>query len=115
MNFAWTIVVMVVVLGLAWRFLGGSMVAAFEGRTRWLTLIVRPVYGVLRTGPYSPELGRLDLRRDELVDIADRQVPGLGHRRSLGVGVSRVVSGSTPLPGSEYIKVLPNEALAMLR
>jgi potassium-transporting ATPase potassium-binding subunit len=51
MTFAWTIVAMVVVLGLAWRFLGGYMVAVFEGRTRWLSFVERPVYRVLRTGP----------------------------------------------------------------
>ena len=51
MTFAWTIVALVVVLGLAWRFLGGYMVAVFEGRTRWLSIVERPVYRVLRTRP----------------------------------------------------------------
>ena len=36
MDFAWTIVALVVVLAIAWRFLGSYMAAVFEGRVRWL-------------------------------------------------------------------------------
>jgi potassium-transporting ATPase potassium-binding subunit len=36
MGFTWTIVALVVVLALGWRFLGCYMVAVYEGRTRWL-------------------------------------------------------------------------------
>ena len=47
MTFAWTIVALVVVLAIAWRFLGSYMAAVFEGRVRWLALVERPVYRVL--------------------------------------------------------------------
>lgn len=35
MTFAWTIVALLVLLAIAWRFLGSYMAAVFEGRTRW--------------------------------------------------------------------------------
>ena len=47
MTFAWTIVAMVVVLALAWRYLGSYMAAVFEGRVHWLSLLERPVYRVI--------------------------------------------------------------------
>ena len=46
MGFAWTIVVLVVLLAIAWRFLGSYMAAVFEGRVRWLSLVERPIYRV---------------------------------------------------------------------
>jgi len=51
MSFAWTIVALVVVLAIAWRFLGSYMVAVYEGRTRWLGFIERPVYRVCGVDP----------------------------------------------------------------
>jgi K+-transporting ATPase ATPase A chain len=47
MGFAWTIVVLVVLLAISWRFLGSYMAAVFEGRVRWLSLVERPVYRVV--------------------------------------------------------------------
>jgi len=46
MGFAWTIVVLLVLLAISWRFLGSYMAAVFEGRVRWLSLVERPVYRV---------------------------------------------------------------------
>ncbi len=43
MGFAWTIVVLVVLLAISWRFLGSYMPAVFEGRVRWLSLAERPI------------------------------------------------------------------------
>jgi len=51
MDFAWTIVALVVVLAIAWRFLGSYMVSVYEGRTRWLSLIERPVYRIIGVDP----------------------------------------------------------------
>ena len=51
MSFALTIVAMVIVLGLCWRFLGAYMVEVYEGRTKWLAWIERPIYRVLRVDP----------------------------------------------------------------
>jgi K+-transporting ATPase ATPase A chain len=51
MTFTWTIVVLVVVLAIAWRFLGSYMAAVFEGRVRWLGFVERPVYRALRVDP----------------------------------------------------------------
>jgi potassium-transporting ATPase potassium-binding subunit len=48
MAFFWTLVAMVVVLGLCWRFLGAYMVAVYEGRAKWLTWVERPIYRALR-------------------------------------------------------------------
>ena len=47
MAFTWTIVALVVVLGLCWRFLGSYMVAVYEGRTNWLGFVERPIYRML--------------------------------------------------------------------
>ena len=46
MGFAWTIVALVVLLAVSWRFLGSYMAAVFEGRVRWLSLVERPIYRV---------------------------------------------------------------------
>jgi potassium-transporting ATPase potassium-binding subunit len=46
-NFAWTIIALVVILAISWRFLGSYMAAVFEGRVKWLAFVERPVYRVL--------------------------------------------------------------------
>ncbi|HTV11754.1 MAG TPA: potassium-transporting ATPase subunit KdpA [Acidimicrobiales bacterium] len=51
MGFALTIVVLVVALGLAWRYLGSYMADVFEGRARFLSWAERPVYRLLGTSP----------------------------------------------------------------
>jgi len=51
MGFFWTIVVLVILLALAWRYLGAYMVAVFEGRVHFLAFIERPIYALLGTGP----------------------------------------------------------------
>jgi potassium-transporting ATPase potassium-binding subunit len=55
MGFTWTIVALVVVLAIAWRFLGSYMAAVFEGRVRWLSAVERPVYRVLGVDPESEQ------------------------------------------------------------
>ncbi|MGI5509120.1 potassium-transporting ATPase subunit KdpA [Streptomyces sp. CA-106131] len=55
MAFALTIVVMVVVLGLCWRFLGSYMVAVYEGRSRWLSWLERPINRALKVSPESEQ------------------------------------------------------------
>ena len=51
MDFSWTIVVLVIALGLTWRFLGSYMAAVFEGRVHYLAWAERPFYRLLGTGP----------------------------------------------------------------
>ncbi len=51
MGFFWTIVVLLVLLALAWRYLGAYMVAVFEGRVHFLEFIERPIYALLGTSP----------------------------------------------------------------
>src|SRR5271165_3044403 len=51
MGFTWSIVVLVVALGLAWRYLGSYMAAVFEGRVHYLAWAERPFYRALGTGP----------------------------------------------------------------
>jgi K+-transporting ATPase ATPase A chain len=51
MGFFWTIVVLVVALGIAWRYLGSYMAAVFEGRVRFLAWAERPFYRLLATSP----------------------------------------------------------------
>jgi potassium-transporting ATPase potassium-binding subunit len=51
MGFFWTIVVLLVLLSLAWRYLGAYMVGVFEGRISFLGFIERPIYRMLGTSP----------------------------------------------------------------
>jgi K+-transporting ATPase ATPase A chain len=51
MGFFWTIVVLVVLLGITWRYLGSYMAAVFEGRVHYLAWAERPFYRLLGTGP----------------------------------------------------------------
>ena len=51
MGFALTIIVLVVALGIAWRYLGSYMAAVFDGRVRYLAWAERPVYRLLGTDP----------------------------------------------------------------
>jgi K+-transporting ATPase ATPase A chain len=58
MGFGWTIVALIAVLAVAWRFLGSYMAAVFEGRVRWLSFIERPVYRLLSVDPESEQSWR---------------------------------------------------------
>ncbi len=51
MGFFLTIVLLVVTLGLAWRYLGSYMEAVFNGRVHWLGWVERPIYRMLGTSP----------------------------------------------------------------
>ncbi|GII59499.1 potassium-transporting ATPase potassium-binding subunit [Planotetraspora thailandica] len=55
MAFVWTIVALVVVLALCWRFLGAYMVAVYEGRVRWLAKVERPIYRVIGADPKAEQ------------------------------------------------------------
>ena len=55
MAFTLTIAAMVIVLALCWRFLGAYMVAVFEGRTKWLRWLERPIYRALRIDPEAEQ------------------------------------------------------------
>jgi len=51
MGFTWTIVTLVIALGLTWRYLGSYMAAVFDGRVHYLAWAERPVYRMLGTSP----------------------------------------------------------------
>jgi K+-transporting ATPase ATPase A chain len=51
MGFTWTIVTLVIALGLTWRYLGSYMAAIFDGRVHFLAWAERPVYRALGTSP----------------------------------------------------------------
>jgi K+-transporting ATPase ATPase A chain len=51
MGFFWTCVALVVVLGVAWRYLGSYMAAVFDGRVSYLAWAERPFYRALNTSP----------------------------------------------------------------
>ena len=51
MGFFFTIVTLVIALGLTWRYLGSYMAAVFDGRVHFLGWAERPVYRVLGTSP----------------------------------------------------------------
>ncbi len=55
MGFAWTIVALVVLLAIAWRYLGSYMVAVFDGRVHWLSAVERPIYRVIGVDPKSEQ------------------------------------------------------------
>jgi K+-transporting ATPase ATPase A chain len=58
MGFFWTIVVLVITLGIAWRFLGSYMAAVFDGRVHFMVWAERPFYRLLRTGPEQEQTWR---------------------------------------------------------
>ncbi len=51
MGLTWTIITLVIALGLTWRYLGSYMAAVFDGRVHFLGWAERPVYRLLGTGP----------------------------------------------------------------
>jgi K+-transporting ATPase ATPase A chain len=51
MDYFWTIVLLIVALGLAWRFLGSYMAAVYEGRVAFLGWLERPIYRALSIDP----------------------------------------------------------------
>jgi len=55
MSFLWTLVALVAVLAVSWRFLGSYLAAVYEGRVTWLSWLERPIYRVLRTHPESEQ------------------------------------------------------------
>jgi potassium-transporting ATPase potassium-binding subunit len=55
MTFTWTIVALVVLLAIAWRFLGSYMAAVYEGRVRWLSFVERPIYRVCGVDPENEQ------------------------------------------------------------
>jgi potassium-transporting ATPase potassium-binding subunit len=55
MTFAWTIVALVVVMAIAWRFLGSYMAAVYEGRVRWLSSVERPIYRICGVDPANEQ------------------------------------------------------------
>jgi K+-transporting ATPase ATPase A chain len=55
MTFAWTIVALVVLLAVAWRFLGSYMAAVYEGRVRWLSFVERPIYRACGVAPANEQ------------------------------------------------------------
>ena len=55
MSFTWTIVALIAVLAIAWRFLGSYMVSVYEGRAKWLAFVERPIYRVIGVGADSEQ------------------------------------------------------------
>jgi potassium-transporting ATPase potassium-binding subunit len=51
MGFFFTIVTLIIALGLTWRYLGSYMAAVFDGRVHFLGWAERPVYRALGTSP----------------------------------------------------------------
>lgn len=51
MSFFFTLLALVVALGLTWRYLGSYMASVFEGRVHFLGRLERPIYRLLATSP----------------------------------------------------------------
>src|SRR6202790_3481011 len=51
MGFTWTIITLVIALGVTWRYLGSYMAAVFDGGVHFFGWAERPVYRLLGTGP----------------------------------------------------------------
>jgi hypothetical protein len=91
MTFTWTIVARVVLLAIAWRFLGSYMAAVYGGRVRWLSLVERPIYRVCGVDRAMSSLGQAG--RDP------RGVSGRGEQRG-SAGAGQRAPRSTPPSGS---------------
>ncbi len=97
MGFFLTIVVLVVTLGLAWRYLGSYMAAVFEGRVHYLGWAERPFYRLLGTSPDNEQSWR-------------RYATSLVIFSATGVGLSYLllrVQGSLPLNPQHLGAVTP--------
>ncbi len=55
MSLFWTIAVLVVLLGLTWRFLGSYIAAIYQGRVHYLEWIERPLYRALAVDPEAEQ------------------------------------------------------------
>ena len=55
MSYFWTIVALVVALGLAWRYLGSYMAAVFEGRVRYLGRLEGGIYRIIGVDPEAEQ------------------------------------------------------------
>jgi K+-transporting ATPase ATPase A chain len=55
MGLFWTLVVLLVALALAWRFLGSYLEAVYTGRVRFLAALERPIYRLLDVDPASEQ------------------------------------------------------------
>jgi K+-transporting ATPase ATPase A chain len=51
MGFFFTLLALVVTIGLTWRYLGSYMAAVFDGRVHFLGFVERPIYRLLGTSP----------------------------------------------------------------
>ena len=51
MGFFFTLLLLVVLLGFTWRYLGSYMEAVFDGRVHFLGFVERPIYRLLGTSP----------------------------------------------------------------
>ena len=97
MGFFLTIVVLVVALGLAWRYLGSYMAAVFEGRVHYLAWAERPFYRLLGTSPDNEQSWR-------------RYATSLVIFSAVGVGFSYLllrIQGSLPLNPQHLGAVTP--------
>jgi len=55
MGFSLTLVALLIVLAIAWRFLGQYMASVYEGRTRWASFIERPFYRLIGVNPEAEQ------------------------------------------------------------
>ena len=55
MSFFWTLVALLAVLAVSWRFLGSYLAAVYDGRVTWLAWLERPLYRLLGTRPESEQ------------------------------------------------------------
>ncbi len=55
MSFTWTLITLVIMLAIIWRFLGKYMASVYEGRIRWASFIERPLYRLLGVDPESEQ------------------------------------------------------------
>ncbi|MGA3217695.1 MAG: potassium-transporting ATPase subunit KdpA [Acidimicrobiales bacterium] len=97
MGFFLTIVVLVIALGLAWRYLGSYMAAVFEGRVHYLGWAERPFYRLLGTSPENEQSWR-------------RYATSLVIFSAVGVGFSYLllrIQGSLPLNPQHLGAVTP--------
>ena len=55
MGYLWTVVALVVVLAVAWRFLGSYMTAVYDGRVGFLGWVERPIYRLIGVDPEAEQ------------------------------------------------------------
>jgi K+-transporting ATPase ATPase A chain len=119
MGFFFTLLVLVVLLGFTWRYLGSYMASVFNGRVHFLGFAERPIYRLLGTSPEQEQSWKryagamivfsavslvftyVILRLQGLLPLNPQHLPGVGSALSFNTSASFVTNTNWQNYGGE--------------